>query len=72
MNKILSHKHSQADGKKVHEDFESDESCVWRISENNLKNQAMNSGETDRPFKNMSGASCIKIIIIIIIIIIIN
>lgn len=37
LNKILSHKHAQADGKKVHEDFEGDESRVWRIPEKKIE-----------------------------------
>ena len=45
VNEVLSYKHSQASCKKIHEDFESDESCVWRISENNLKNQATKPGK---------------------------
>ena len=45
VNEVLSYKHSQASCKKIHEDFESDESCVWRISENNLKNQATKLGK---------------------------
>lgn len=37
VNKILSNKHAQADGKKVHEDFEGDESRVWRIPEKKIE-----------------------------------